>query len=92
MFYNIHNGYQETLLHIMNAAEVYEKCQSWELTTFSNKSGLCDCYNIMKRYCIDFAKYVAASDQENVKCEPEMWLFWVIFPHWVSFWQFWPSG
>ena len=66
IFYNIHNGYQETLLHIMNTAE---------LTIFTNKSGLCDCLNTMKRYWSDLANYVAVSDQENVKCEPEMWLF-----------------
>ena len=50
MFYNIHNGYQRTPLHIMNAAEIYEKCKSRELITSFNIVGLCVGYNTLKRH------------------------------------------
>ena len=65
MFYNIHNGYQRTPLHIMNAAEVYGKCKSLELATSFNKSGLYDCYKTMKRSRSDLAKYAVASGQRK---------------------------
>ena len=45
----------------MNAAEVYEKCNSREPTTSVSKSGLSDCYNTMKRHHSDLAKYTFVS-------------------------------
>ena len=67
MFYKIHNVYQRTPFHIMNAAEVYGKCKSRELIISFNKSGLCVGYNTMKTYCSDIAKYAVVSGQEKKK-------------------------
>ena len=58
MYYDLHNGYKKTPLHIMNACEIYEKCKSKELITSFNQSGLCISYNSMKRHRADLAKYV----------------------------------
>ena len=40
MFYNIHNRYQKSPLHKMNAAEVYEKFKGRKLMISFNKIGL----------------------------------------------------
>lgn len=63
MCYNIHNGYQRTILHIINAAELHEKYKSHELLTSFNKSGLCVGQNTMKTHCADVAKYAVVSGQ-----------------------------
>ena len=67
MFYNIHTSYQGTPLHVMKVAKVYEKSKSCELTASFNKS---DCYNTMKRYRSDLAKYAVVSGQRKEKCGP----------------------
>ena len=67
MFCNIHNGYQRTPLHIINAAEVYEKCKSRNLITSFNKSGLCVGYDTMKWHRGDLAKYAVTSGQGKEK-------------------------
>ena len=66
MFYNIDNGYQRTPLHIMNAAEIYEKCKSRELITCFDKSGLCVGYNVMKKHHSDLAKDAGQGKERNV--------------------------
>ena len=48
MFYNLHNGNKRTPLHVMNAVEIYERCESRELITSFNRSGLCIGYASMK--------------------------------------------
>ena len=44
LYYNIHRGKKNTPLHIMNAAEIYEKCKSRELITSFNRCGVCVSY------------------------------------------------
>lgn len=71
MFFNIHNGYLRIPFHIMNATEVYEKCNSREPTTSVSQRGLCDCYNTTKRHRSDLARYAVASGQgKQKKCGP----------------------
>ena len=79
MFYNIHNVYQRTPLHILNAAEIYEKCKSRELKSSFNESGSCLAYNTMKRYRSDLANMQLCLAKEK----KEMWPFRVIFLHQV---------
>ena len=57
LYYNIHRGKKNTPLHIMNAAEIYEKCKSRELITSFNRCGVCVSYNSMKRHREALAKY-----------------------------------
>ena len=84
MCYNIHNGYQRTILHIINAAELHEKYKSHELLTSFNKSGLCVGQNTMKTHCADVAKYAVVSGQgkeRNMTLKSH-------FPHWVLLQRF----
>ena len=64
-FYNMHNGYKRTPLHIMNSVEIYERCKSKELITSFNRSGLCISYTSMKNHRSDLAKFAVAQSSEN---------------------------
>ena len=65
LFYNMHKGKKQTPLHIMTAAEIYEKCKSRELITSFNRSGLCISYNAMKRHRQNLAKYAVHRSQPS---------------------------
>ena len=65
MFYNLRSGNKRTPLHVMNAAEIYERCKSRELITSFNRSGLCISYASMKKHRNDLAKLAIISSSES---------------------------
>ena len=64
MFYNLHNGNKRTPRHVMNAVEIYERCNSRELITSFNRSGLCISYASMKKHRNDLSKFAIANSSE----------------------------
>ena len=60
-FYNFHNGNKQTLFHIINLVEIYDRCKSREFITSLHGSGLCINYASMKKHRNHLAKFAIAN-------------------------------
>lgn len=65
LYYQVHKGKKNTPLHILNEAEIYDKCKSKEVITSFNRYGGSVSYNSMKGHREALAKYAVHRSEHS---------------------------